>query len=56
MYVWFWRHLPGPLPLRVLLSLLAFAAATAVLFFVVFPWAEPLMPFSEVTVDQQPVP
>ncbi len=51
MYVWFWRHLPGPLPVRVLLALLALAAVVALLFFVVFPRVEPLLPFSDVTVD-----
>ncbi len=51
MYVWFWRHLPGPLPVRLLLALLALAAVVAVLFVVVFPQVEPLLPFSDVTVD-----
>ncbi len=51
MYTWFWRHLPGPLPVRLLLALLAFAAVTALLFFWVFPAVEPLLPFSDVTVD-----
>ena len=53
MYVWFWRHLPGPLPVRLLLALLAFAAVVAVLFLFVFPRVEPLLPFSDVTVDSQ---
>lgn len=56
MYTWFWRHLPGTVPVRVLLCLMAFSAITIVLFFVVFPWAEPLLPFSDVTVDKQPSP
>jgi hypothetical protein len=54
MYTWFWRSLPGPLPVRVLLALLAFAAVTVLLFFVVFPAVEPMLPFSDVTVDDQP--
>ena len=53
MYVWFWRRLPGPLPVRVLLALLAFAVVVAVLFLVVFPRVEPLLPFQDVTVDSQ---
>lgn len=53
MYTWFWRHLPGPLPVRLLLCLIAFGAITVILFFVVFPWVEPKLPFSDVTVDQQ---
>lgn len=52
MYTWFWRNLPGPLPLRLLLCLIAFAAVTVILFFAVFPWVEPHLPFSDVTVDQ----
>lgn len=51
MYTWFWRSLPGPVPVKLLLSLLAFAAVTVILFFFVFPWAEPLLPFSDVTVE-----
>ncbi len=51
MYVWIWRHLPGPLALR----LGAGAAARrrgrrALLLFVVFPWIEPHLPISQVTV------
>lgn len=51
MYVWFWRQLPGPLAVRVLLALLAFAAVVLLLFFVVFPRVEPLLPWNDVTVD-----
>jgi hypothetical protein len=31
-----------------------FVAVLALLFFVVFPWAEPKLPFSHVTVDTPP--
>ena len=51
VYVWFWRHLPGPLPVRLLLAALALAVVVAVLFLVVFPAVEPLLPFTDVTVD-----
>ena len=51
MYGWIWRHLPGPLPVRALLTLVLLAAAVAVLFLVVFPWVDPLLPFNQVTVD-----
>ena len=51
MYAWFWRSLPGPLPVRLLLALLAFAAVVALLFLVVFPAVEPRLPFNDVTVD-----
>ena len=51
MYVWIWRHLPGPLALRLLLALLLFMAVLALLFYVVFPWVEPLLPWNDVTVN-----
>ena len=51
MYGWIWRRLPGPLPARLAGCALLIAAAVAVLFLVVFPSVEPLLPFSDVTVD-----
>ena len=45
-----WRHLPGPWPLRVLSCLVLLVAVVAVLFIVVFPWVEPRLPFTDVTV------
>ncbi|MCU1691276.1 MAG: hypothetical protein JWM64_367 [Frankiales bacterium] len=51
MYVWIWRHLPGPLPVRLLLTVLLLAAVVLLLFFVVFPAVEPLLPFNDVTVE-----
>ena len=54
MYAWIWRHLPGPLVVRLLGALLLLAAAVAVLFLVVFPWVEPLLPYSDVTVETSP--
>ena len=50
MYTWIWRHLPGPLSVRVLQVLLLVAAVSALLLFVVFPWIEPHLPISQVTV------
>ena len=62
MYGWIWSRLPGSTLVRALLSLLLFLVAVAVLFTWVFPWAEPLLPFNDVTVNntgsttvQQPV-
>ena len=52
MYTWFWRSLPGPLAVRLLMALLAFAAVVLLLFLVVFPAVEPLLPFNDVTVDE----
>jgi hypothetical protein len=50
MYSWLWRHLPGPLVARLLQTLVLLAAAVALLFFVVFPAVEPLLPYNDVTV------
>jgi hypothetical protein len=49
MYGWIWRHLPGPTPVRLVEAFVLFAAIVALLMFVVFPWAEPLLPFNNVT-------
>ncbi len=54
MYSWIWRHLPGLLAVRLGQLLLLLAAAVALLFLVVFPRVEPLLPYSDVTVKQQP--
>ncbi|WP_440900259.1 hypothetical protein [Actinosynnema sp.] len=52
MYSWIWRHLPGPLPVRVLEAVVVAAGVVALLMFVVFPWAEPMLPFNQVTTEQ----
>ena len=54
MYGWIWRVLPGGLPGKLLGSLLLLTAAVALLFLVVFPAVEPLLPYSEVTVEPGP--
>ncbi len=46
MYGWIWNHLPGPLAVALALGFVA------LLMFVVFPWAEPLLPFNNVTTPQ----
>lgn len=51
MYAWIWRHLPGPLPLRLVLTVVLVLAVVAALFLWVFPWLEPRLPFTDVTVD-----
>ena len=51
MYTWIWRTLPGGLPGKLLGCLLLLTAAVAVLFLVVFPAVEPLLPYSDVTVE-----
>lgn len=52
MYGWIWRQLPGPWPARVLVSAVLAAGVVLLLFTVVFPWAEQVLPFLDVTVDQ----
>jgi hypothetical protein len=54
VYTWLWRHLPGPLIARVLQALLLFATVVLLLFFVVFPQVEQLLPYNDVTVQQGP--
>jgi hypothetical protein len=56
MYVWIWRHLPGPLAVRLVQVLALLAAAVVLLFLVVFPRVEPLLPYSDVTVNQGVAP
>ncbi|CAM5699781.1 hypothetical protein SFUMM280S_04144 [Streptomyces fumanus] len=53
MYGWIWRHLPGNAWVKALISLVLALAVVYVLFQYVFPWAEPLLPFNDVTVDNQ---
>ncbi len=52
MYGWIWRHLPGPVGVRLALATGLLVAVVALLFTVVFPWAEHGLPFLDVTVDQ----
>jgi hypothetical protein len=49
VYAWIWRNLPGPFAVRLLTAGILVAAVLALLFLVVFPWAEPRLPFNEVT-------
>ncbi len=52
MYLWIWRKLPGGTAAKVIGSALIAAAVVALLFYVVFPWIEPRLPFNSVTVNQ----
>ncbi len=53
MYVWIWRHLPGPMAVRLLQVLVMLAVVVALLLFVVFPLIEPHLPISQVTVPRK---
>ncbi|GGM43902.1 hypothetical protein GCM10011608_30800 [Micromonospora sonchi] len=46
MYAWIWRKLPFGLPGKLAGSLLLATTLVALLWYVVFPWAEPLLPFT----------
>ena len=49
--LWIWGHLPGRTWSKALIALVLVVAVVALLLFVVFPWAEPHLPFNDVTVD-----
>jgi hypothetical protein len=51
MYAWIWRKLPGALWSKLTLSLVLVTAIGALLWYVVFPWATPLLPFDDVQVE-----
>lgn len=51
MYVWIWRRLPGGIAGKVAGTAVLLAAVLALLFLVVFPWAEPRLPLGDVTVE-----
>lgn len=52
MYGWIWRHLPGPVPVRVLASVVLVAAVVLLLFLWVFPWVESQIEFDNSQVGQ----
>jgi hypothetical protein len=56
VYGWIWRRLPGPLWARILTSVTLTAGVVALLWFLAFPWAEPLLPFDDVQVGNGTAP
>jgi hypothetical protein len=50
MYGWIWRRLPFGLPGKITGSLVLAVAVGALFWYVVFPWATPLLPFDDVQV------
>lgn len=50
MYAWMFRRLPGPLWVRILITLVILAALIVLLFGWVFPAIAPYMPFNQGTV------
>jgi hypothetical protein len=51
VYSWVWRALPGSRALKVVCALLLIIAVAALLWFVVFPWVDAVLPGNDVTVD-----
>lgn len=51
MYGWIWRHLPGPLAVRLLSALLLLTAVVLVLVSVVFPLVEANLPIDDGAVQ-----
>jgi hypothetical protein len=50
VYAWIWRKLPGNLYTKLTGSIVLVVAAGALLWYVAFPWATPLLPFDDVQV------
>lgn len=50
MYVYVWRLLPGPRPVRIGLAVVLVVVVFLLLMEVVFPWLSAHMPYSDVTV------
>ncbi|MFF5295038.1 hypothetical protein [Paractinoplanes globisporus] len=50
MYAWIWRKLPFGLWGKLTGSIGLAVATTALLWYVIFPWATPLLPFDDVQV------
>jgi len=50
VYGWIWHRLPGNLYAKLTESIVLIVAVGALLWYVVFPWATPLLPFDDVQV------
>jgi hypothetical protein len=50
VYAWIWRKLPGNVYAKLTGSIVLVVAVSALLWYVVFPWATPLLPFDDVQV------
>lgn len=50
MYGWIWRKLPFGLRGKLVASIGLTLAVVALLWYVIFPWLEPLAPFDDVQV------
>lgn len=50
MYGWIFRHLPGPLWLRILISVALLAGALVLMVQFLFPWMSQYTQFSDSTI------
>ena len=50
MYGWIFRHLPGPLWVRIIVSILLIAGAVLLLLQFVFPWISQFNPLTDSTI------
>jgi hypothetical protein len=50
MYGWIFRHLPGPLWMRIIVSILLIAGAVLLLLQFVFPWLSQFNPLTDSTI------
>lgn len=50
MYGLFWRSLPGPWYVKLLITLVVLVAVFLLLMEVVFPWVSTMMPYNDVAV------
>lgn len=50
MYGWIFRHLPGPLWVRMIVSILLIAGAVLLLLQFVFPWLSQFNPLTDSTI------
>ncbi|GAA3074283.1 MULTISPECIES: hypothetical protein [Nesterenkonia] len=51
MYAWIFRHLPGPLWLKIIQTLVLLAAVVLLLMEVVFPWVDQYSPLNDSTIQ-----
>ncbi len=56
MYGWIFRHLPGPLWVRISLAVVLIAGALVLMVQFLFPWMSQLTPFTDSTIGSAPQP
>ena len=52
MYGWMWRHLPGPVVVRLLICAVLVVAVIVACFAWLYPAIAPHMPFNDTTVGE----